>query len=175
MRRLFYIVPVLAFAVLAWILLESLKGNPSGEMPTALAGRPAPRLTLAPLDGRSAGLAPADLTGRVTLVNIFASWCVPCREEAPQLAQLARARGVRLVGIAYKDTPGAARAFLDEYGDPYERIGLDADGAAGIEWGISGVPETFIVDARGIVRARFGPLGPDNVESALLPAIEAAR
>ncbi len=176
MKRLFYIAPVAAFVALAWILFASLHPHPSSAIATVLQGRPAPRLALPPLDARTQGLQPADLAapGRVTLVNVFASWCIPCREEAPQLAQLARARGVRLVGIAYKDAPGAARAFLDEYGDPYERIGLDADGRAGIEWGISGVPETFVIDGRGIVRGRFGPLGPDELVADLLPAIAAA-
>ncbi|HEY0300187.1 MAG TPA: DsbE family thiol:disulfide interchange protein [Rhizomicrobium sp.] len=176
MRRLFYIAPVVAFVALAVILLNSLHTTPSSEIATVLRGRPAPRLALPPLDGRGQGLAPSDLAapGRVTLVNVFASWCIPCREEAPQLAQLARARGVRLIGIAYKDTPQGARAFLDEYGDPFARIGLDADGRAGIEWGISGVPETFVVDAHGIVRGRFGPIGPDTLAGDLLPAIAAA-
>ena len=177
MRRLFYIVPAAAFVVLAWILFSSLHTHPSAEIPTALTGRPAPRLVLPALDADAPDFTPADVSvpGQVTLVNVFASWCIPCREEAPQLAQLARAPGVRLVGIVYKDKPDAARAFLQEYGNPFQRIGQDADGRAGIEWGISGVPETFVVDGHGIVRGRFGPLSPDNVKSDLLPAIEAAR
>lgn len=176
MRRLFYIVPVLAFVALAWILFSSLHTHPSSEIPTVLKSHAAPHLVLAPLDAGAPALGPSDLAvpGQVTLVNVFASWCIPCREEAPQLAQLARAPGVRLVGIVYKDKPDAARAFLQEYGNPFQRIGLDADGRAGIEWGISGVPETFVIDGHGIVRGRFGPLSPDNVKSDLLPAIEAA-
>lgn len=175
MRRLFYIVPVLAFVALAFILLRSLHTHPSAEIPSALKDKPAPHLVLAPLDQGAPAFSPADLAvpGQVTLVNVFASWCIPCREEAPQLAQLARAPGVRLVGIVYKDKPDAASAFLQEYGNPFQRIGLDADGRAGIEWGISGVPETFVVDGHGIVRGRFGPLSPDNVRSDLLPVIEA--
>lgn len=176
MRRLFYIAPVLAFAVLAWILYGSLHGNRSASLPTALLGRPAPQLDLPPLDARTQGVRSADLRtkGRVTIVNLFASWCVPCHEEAPQLAQLASARGVRLIGIAYKDKPEAARAFLDETGNPFERIGLDADGRAFIDWGASGVPETFVLDSHGIVRGRFGPLTPDSMVTDLLPAIWAA-
>jgi cytochrome c biogenesis protein CcmG/thiol:disulfide interchange protein DsbE len=175
-KRLFYIVPVLAFFGLAWILLRSLHGHDGVALPTALAGHPAPQLTLPPLDPGTPGLGPSDLAtpGRVTVVNVFASWCIPCREEAPQLAQLARARGVRLVGIVYKDRPEAARAFLAEYGNPFERIGTDADGRAGIEWGISGVPETFVIDGHGIVRARFGPLSADDLVTQMLPAILAA-
>ena len=176
MRRLFYIVPALAFVALAFILLRSLHTHPSAEIPTALTGRPAPRLVLPALDADAPDFTPADVSvpGQVTLVNVFASWCIPCREEAPQLAQLARAPGVRLVGIVYKDKPDAARAFLQEYGNPFQRIGQDADGRAGIEWGISGVPETFVVDGHGIVRGRFGPLSPDNIKSDLLPVVEAA-
>ncbi|HEX4301214.1 MAG TPA: DsbE family thiol:disulfide interchange protein [Rhizomicrobium sp.] len=176
MKRLFYILPVLVFLGLAIFLLRSLKGPPPAEIPSVLVDHPAPRLTLPPLDTRTQGLRPADLAqpGRVTLVNIFASWCIPCREEAPQLAQLARARGVRLIGIAYKDKPEAARAFLDEVGNPFERVALDADGRAGIEWGTSGVPETFVIDGHGIVRARFGPLSADNLVLELLPAIASA-
>jgi cytochrome c biogenesis protein CcmG/thiol:disulfide interchange protein DsbE len=175
-KRLIYILPVLAFAGLAIFLFMSLRGPPPAEIPSVLVDKPVPALTLPPLDPRARNLAPADLArkGKVTLVNVFASWCVPCREEAPQLAELARARGVRLIGIVYKDKPDAARAFLADVGDPYERIGFDASGRAGIEWGISGVPETFVVDAHGIIRGRFGPLTPDNLVSDLLPAIARA-
>lgn len=176
MRRLFYILPVIAFLVLGWFLYASLRPTPLSTMKTALLGRPAPALTLPPLNPGDAGLGPRDVAGggRVTLVNLFASWCIPCREEAPQLAELARARGVRLIGIAYKDKPEAARAFLAEFGNPYSRIGLDSDGRAGIEWGISGVPETFVIDRHGIVRGRFGPLSPDGLVLDLLPAIARA-
>jgi len=175
-KRLFYILPVVAFVALAWFLHASLAPAPLAAMKTALIGRPAPQLTLPPLDAQTKGIAPADLAdpNRVTLVNLFASWCIPCRQEAPQLAQLARARGLRLIGIAYKDKPEAARAFLDEYGNPFERVALDADGRAGIEWGISGVPETFVLDRHGIVRGRFGPLSPDGLVIDLLPAIARA-
>lgn len=176
MKRLTYILPAIAFLGLAWFLFSSLKGPPAAEIPSVLVDRHVPALSLPALDGRAPGFGPADLAqkGRVTLVNVFASWCVPCREEAPQLAQLARARGVRLIGIVYKDKPAAARAFLDEYGNPFERIGLDADGRAGIEWGISGVPETFVVDGHGVIRGRFGPLSPDNLVIDMLPAIASA-
>ncbi|MEI9997112.1 MAG: DsbE family thiol:disulfide interchange protein [Rhizomicrobium sp.] len=177
MKRLFYILPVLAFLGLAWFLHASLRPPAAAAMQSALVGKPVPALALPPLDAHTLGFGRSDLAakGRVTIVNVFASWCIPCREEAPQLAQLARARGVRLIGIAYKDTPQAARAFLDEYGDPYERIGLDAAGAAGIEWGISGVPESFVVDSHGVVRGRFGPLTPDGLILDVLPAIAAAH
>jgi cytochrome c biogenesis protein CcmG/thiol:disulfide interchange protein DsbE len=176
MRRLLYVLPVLAFLGLGWFLYASLGPKPPAALKTALLGRPAPQLALPPLDARTLGLEPADYRARdgVTLVNLFASWCIPCREEAPALAALARDHGVRLIGIAYKDKPDAARAFLDEYGNPFARVGLDADGRAGIEWGISGVPETFIVDRHGIVRGRFGPLTAEGLSTDLLPAIAQA-
>lgn len=176
MRRLFYILPVVAFLGLGWFLYASLRPAPPAALPSALLGRPAPALSLPPLDDAALGLGPADYASadRVTVVNLFASWCIPCREEAPALAQLARAKGVRLIGIAYKDTPKAARAFLDEYGDPFERLAIDADGRAGIEWGISGVPETFVIDRHGIVRGRFGPLTRDGLAADLMPAIARA-
>jgi cytochrome c biogenesis protein CcmG, thiol:disulfide interchange protein DsbE len=177
-KRLAYILPVLAFVGLAWFLYASLRPPPPAAMHSALIDKPAPALVLPPLDGGTAGIGPKDLavTGRATIVHFFASWCIPCREEAPELAQLARARGVRLIGVAYKDTPGAARAFLAEYGNPFERIGLDATGRAGIDWGITGVPESFVVDAHGIVRGHFGPLTPDGLVLDVLPAIvRAAR
>jgi len=174
-KRLFYILPVLGFLALGVFLYASLRPAPPAAMTSALLGRPAPALTLPPLDAQTRGFGPADLVGRVTLVNLFASWCVPCREEAPALAELARVRGVRLIGIDYKDKPEAARAFLSEYGNPFDRIGLDADGRAGIEWGISGVPETFVLDRHGIVRGRFGPLSPDGLVTDMLPAIARAE
>ncbi len=174
MRRLLYIAPVVLFGVLA-VLLYGRLHSPADEVPSVLLGEPAPRTVLPPLDAGTRGFGPDDLKGRVTLVNVFASWCIPCREEAPALAALARVHHVRLIGLVYKDKPEAARAFLDEYGNPFERIGLDADGRAGIEWGISKVPESFVVDARGVIRGRFGPLDPDTLEQVLLPTIRAAH
>ena len=176
MKRLFYILPVLGFLALAAFLYASLRPAPPAAMRSALLDKPAPALTLPALDGETQGVAPADLAvkGKVTVVNVFASWCIPCREEAPALAQLARARGVRLIGIAYKDRPDAARSFLNEYGNPFERVALDADGRAGIEWGISGVPESFVLDAHGVVRGHFGPLTPDGLVMDMLPAIARA-
>ncbi len=174
MKRFLYLLPVLAFIGLGWFLYASLRPPPPAAMISPLLDKPAPALTLPPVDGQARGFGPSDLVGHVTLVNLFASWCIPCREEAPALAQLARVRGVRLIGIAYKDKPEAARAFLDQYGNPFDRIGLDADGRAGIEWGISGVPETFVIDRHGIVRGRFGPLTPDGLVIDMLPAIARA-
>ena len=121
--------------------------------------------------------AAADLaSGHVTVVNLFAHWCIPCRLEGPGLAEIASLKGVALYGIAYKDSPDKAREFLNEMGNPYSRIDLDGDGRAGIEWGITGVPETFVVDAKGIVRLRYaGPLIGDALTAIVLPAIRNAE
>jgi len=176
MKRAIYIIPVLLFAGLAYFLFHSLIAPPPTELPSALIGKPAPALTLAPLDHDAQGFGPADLKGHVTIVNVFASWCVPCREEGPLLSTLAGLKGVALYGLVYKDTPEKARAFLKDVGNPFSRIGLDKSGEAGIEWGVYGVPETFVVDADGIIRLRYaGPLTPDVLSGQILPAIERAR
>ena len=176
MKRLVYILPVVAFVVLAGFLFEGLRGPAPDNLPSMLIGKPAPTLTLPRLDAASEGFGPKELNGgRVTVVNVFASWCVPCRTEAPQLAQLGQARGVQLFGMAWKDTPKKARSFLADVGNPYARIGFDGDGRAGIEWGVYGVPETYIIDRHGVIRERFvGPITPDSLVLDILPAIAAA-
>jgi cytochrome c biogenesis protein CcmG/thiol:disulfide interchange protein DsbE len=176
-KRLVYILPVLAFLALATVLFHSLMAPPPGELPSALVGKPVPPVTLSALDTQTQGFGPQDLArGKVTVVNVFASWCAPCRSEAPVLQTLAQMRGITLYGFVYKDKPNAARAFLKDVGNPFSRIGLDADGRAGIDWGVYGVPETYVVDGHGVVRERFvGELTPDLVSSRVLPAIEAAR
>jgi cytochrome c biogenesis protein CcmG, thiol:disulfide interchange protein DsbE len=175
-KRLLYLLPVVAFVGLAIFLFESLRAPPPGELPSVLIDKPAPALALPALDTATLGFDRAQLaTGRVTVVNVFASWCVPCRAEAPQLAQLGQARGVQLFGLVWKDTPQRARAFLKDVGNPYARIGYDGDGHAGIEWGVYGVPETFIIDGHGVVRERFvGPITPDSLVLDVLPAIASA-
>ncbi len=177
MKRLIYILPALGFLVLAFFLFRSLLQGPPDNLPSALIGKPAPRIILPPLDAATQGFGPEQLSaGHVTVVNVFASWCAPCRIEAPQLAQLAHAKGFVLYGMVQKDTAARARAFLDEVGNPFARIGLDADGRAGIEWGVYGVPETYILDGRGIVRERFvGPITPEALASDIMPAIARAQ
>ena len=142
-----------------------------------LIDKPAPRIALPALDARAKAFAPADLAaGHVTVLNVFASWCVPCREEAPGLAAIRRMDGVALYGMVWKDSAAKARAFLDEVGDPYARIDLDADGRAGIDWGVYGVPETFVIDPHGVVRLRYaGPLVGDALSNIVLPAIAKAK
>jgi len=173
--------PLVAFAALAalfWFRLGS--GDPS-KIPSALIGRPAPQTTLPPLEGLVAGnaqvpgLDPAMLKGKVSVVNVWASWCVPCHDEAPLLTELAKDKRLQLVGINYKDAPDNARRFLGRYGNPYGIVGVDGNGRAAIEWGVYGVPETFVVGRDGtIVYKLVGPVTADNVESMLKVEIDKA-
>ena len=172
--------PLIAVALLAALMLARLTSGDPARIPSALIGKPAPSLTLPGLDG-APRLADADLrAGHPTIINIFGSWCVPCRVEHPHLMALAadpkmRALGAKLLGVAQKDTPEAIKKYLGELGDPYAAIGLDADNRAGIDWGVYGVPETFIVDGAGIIVAKHvGPLGEGDLEKEILPALEKA-
>jgi cytochrome c biogenesis protein CcmG/thiol:disulfide interchange protein DsbE len=176
MKRALYVIPVLLFAALVFVFFDSLRGPPPDQLPSMLIGKAAPRVALAALDAKSPGFTSADLSaGHVTVVNFFASWCAPCRDEAPMLAALSRMKGVTLYGLVYKDKPALARAFLDDTGNPFQRIDIDAGGGAGIEWGIYGVPETYVIDGHGIVRDRYaGPLTPQVLRDEILPAIAAA-
>jgi cytochrome c biogenesis protein CcmG/thiol:disulfide interchange protein DsbE len=176
-KRWIFILPVAAFAVLAFFLFKSLWAPPPSIIPSALLDKPAPRLTLPALDARSTAFTPADLTaGHVSVINVFASWCAPCRTETSQLAALSQLSGVALYGLVQKDKPEAARAFLDELGNPFAKIARDDDGRASIEWGVYGVPETYVVDGKGIVRFKYvGPLNDQVLQDQVLPAVKAAR
>ncbi len=178
-RRLrpIHLLPLVLFAALAAVFLFRLQSGVNPEhIPSALIGKPAPVFDLPPLEGTNVGgLARADLDGEVTLVNVFASWCGPCRLEHPVLEALAPDPRFRLVGINYKDQPANAVRFLNELGNPYDAIGTDESGRAGIEWGVFGVPETFVVDRQGTVVYKFiGPITPERLESQLMPEIEKA-
>lgn len=179
--RWYYAVPVVLFfglvAIFAASLVGSIQTPPSLQQTSALIDRPAPRVVLPALDAKADAFRSQDLAaGHVTVLNVWASWCVPCRAEAPALAQLSTLRDVQLYGLVYKDAPSKARAFLDEIGDPYRRIDLDGDGRAGIDWGVTGVPETFVIDGKGVVRLRYaGPLVGSALTDIVLPAIEKAR
>jgi len=177
MKRWIPIVPIAAFAVLAFFLFKSLWSPAPGIVPSALINKPAPRLVLPGLDAQSAAFTPADLrAGHVSVVNVFASWCAPCRLEAVQLADLAKLPGVAVYGLAQKDKPAATRAFLDEVGNPFARIARDDDGRASIEWGVYGVPETYVVDGKGIIRLKYvGQLTEDVLAQQVVPAIKAAQ
>jgi cytochrome c biogenesis protein CcmG/thiol:disulfide interchange protein DsbE len=171
-RRLLYLIPVLVFIGVGIGLALGLTRDP-GVLPSALLDKSVPAFELPPLEGRAgAGLSSQDLqAGQPALVNVFASWCVPCRAEHPLLMALAE-RGVTIYGINYKDPPEQASAWLAELGDPFARIGADRDGRVGIDWGVYGVPETFVVDGEGRIRHRFvGPLQPRDVDRTLLPLL----
>jgi len=173
--RIVLLLPLAVFCVLAAIFLLRLESTGDPEaIPSVLVGKPAPDFSLPALAGASVpGLSRADLAGRITLVNIFASWCVPCREEHPQLVEIARDPRIRLVGIDYKDAPENALRLLTEMGNPYAAIGVDTKGRAAIDWGVYGVPETFIVGPDGTIRRKFiGPIGPDALSTVIRPAID---
>ena len=175
--RLIYLLPLGFFVCLALIFFVQLRSGVDPEaIPSALVGKPAPAFDLPALEGSGIpGLTRADLDGKVTVVNIFASWCGPCRQEHAVLAALSQS-GVRVVGINYKDGADNARRFLAELGNPYAAIGIDARGRAAIEWGVYGVPETFLVGPDGIIRHKFiGPLTAEAVKDVLMPAIEKAK
>lgn len=175
--KLIYLLPLGLFLSLALIFFQRLEfGGDPAAIPSVLVGQPAPPFDLPPLDGAGLpGLARADLDGQVTVVNIFASWCGPCRLEHPQLVALAKDERIRLVGINYKDQPANALRFLDDVGNPFAAIGVDQRGRIAIDWGVYGVPETFVVDREGVIRFKFiGPLTPEAVEQALMPEIEKA-
>jgi cytochrome c biogenesis protein CcmG/thiol:disulfide interchange protein DsbE len=176
MKRLLYIVPVIAFAVLAWLLFDSLSAPPHDQLPSALLNEPAPSFSLPALAGTATAFTRADLaSGHVTVLNVWASWCVPCRLEAPILNRVKQLDGVALYGLVYKDKPERARQFLRENGNPFSRIDLDSRGRAAIDWGVYDVPETFVIDGKGLIRMRYsGPITEDVLTDTLLPAIEAA-
>ena len=180
-RTLLMALPLIVFAglaVLFWLRLGS--GDPS-KIPSALIGRPAPQTTLPPLAGLTndgaqvPGLDPAVFKGKVSIVNVWASWCVPCHDEAPLFTALAEDKRLQLVGINYKDAPDNARRFLGRYGNPFGVVGVDGNGRAAIEWGVYGVPETFIVGRDGIIVYKMvGPVTPENIGAVLKPEIDKA-
>jgi cytochrome c biogenesis protein CcmG, thiol:disulfide interchange protein DsbE len=180
-RRVAVLVPLAIFLGLALLFFFRLNAGDPSIIPSALIGHPAPQTKLPPIagldrDGKPVpGLDPANFIGAVTVVNVWASWCVPCHDEAPLLLQLAQDSRLHLIGINYKDDPDNARRFLGRYGDPFVAAGADQDGRAAIEWGVYGVPETFVVgrDAR-IDFKLVGPITADNFDSVLKPQIEKA-
>lgn len=178
------LLPLIIFGAIAALFLVRLFAGDPSHLPSALIGREVPHFDLPPVAGLTdrPGLSDADLRqGHVTIVNVFASWCVPCQQENPQLLALSQNAalhkdGVRLVGIAYKDKPENTRRFLGEAGDPYARIGADVSGLTGIDFGVYGVPETYVVKGNGKIAYKYvGPLSPDAITSTLLPQIAKAQ
>jgi len=180
-RRIVVLVPLAAFLGLVLLFLFRLNAGDPALIPSALIGHPAPQTNLPPIAGLDRdgqpipGIDPASFKGAVTVVNVWASWCVPCHDEAPLLMQLARDSRLRLVGINYKDQPDNARRFLGRYGNPFAAAGADENGRASIEWGVYGVPETYVIgrDAR-IAYKLVGPITADNFDTVLKPQIEKA-
>ena len=180
-RRLVVLLPLIVFLGIAALFLYRLGAGDPSMLPSALIGRPAPNTPLPPLEGLAhdgkpvPGIAAADLKGAVSLVNVWASWCVPCRDEAPLLMKLAEDKRIRVIGINYKDEPANARSFIRRYGNPYAAVGTDANGRAGIEWGVYGVPENFVIGRDGRIAYKLvGPVTAANLETVLKPQFEKA-
>ena len=169
------LVPLMLFVGVFAAFGFGLRLNPN-LVPSPLIGKPAPTFKLPPVEGRSRGLSSADLRGKVSLVNVFASWCVSCRDEHPLLMRLKADGNVPIYGIDYKDKPDDAMRWLARMGDPYARAGADLDGRVAIDWGVYGVPETFVVDRRGrIAFKEIGPITPEVLDRTILPLIQRLR
>jgi cytochrome c biogenesis protein CcmG/thiol:disulfide interchange protein DsbE len=180
-RILLMLLPLIFFAGLAVLFWFGLGAGDPSRIPSALIGHPAPQTTLPALEGLETngtplpGLDPAVFKGKVSVVNVWASWCVPCHEEAPLLTELGKDTRLQMIGINYKDTPENARRFLGRYGNPFSVVGVDANGRAAIEWGVYGVPESFIVGRDGKIAYKMvGPIAPDNFDSVMKVEIEKA-
>jgi cytochrome c biogenesis protein CcmG, thiol:disulfide interchange protein DsbE len=180
-RVLLMALPLVMFAGLAVLFLFGLHDGDPSRIPSALIGHPAPQTALPPVEGLVSngapvpGLDPATFKGKVSVVNVWASWCVPCHDEAPLLIALGQDKRLQVIGINYKDTPENARRFLGRYGNPFGMVGVDNNGRAAIEWGVSGVPETFVVGREGtIVFKLVGPITPDNIDKVLKAEIDKA-
>jgi cytochrome c biogenesis protein CcmG, thiol:disulfide interchange protein DsbE len=167
-----FLIPLALFAVLVGFLIVGLQRDPR-EIPSPLVEKPAPAFNVAQLVAADKTFSPADMKGQVWMLNVWASWCVACREEHPLLVQLKGAKIVPVVGLDYKDQRPVALKFLSQNGDPYDLSAFDADGRVGIDYGVYGVPETFIIDKNGIIRHKqIGPITPEALEKKILPLIE---
>jgi cytochrome c biogenesis protein CcmG/thiol:disulfide interchange protein DsbE len=179
--RLIHLLPLGIFLALAAVFFTRLvSGEDPSQIPSVLVGKTAPDFSLPALEGLARdgtpipGLDTETLRGKVSLVNVFASWCGPCREEHPLLTRLAGDKRIQVLGINYKDIPENARRFLGELGNPYAAVGVDDSGRTAIDWGVYGVPETFLVGPDGVIRRKFiGPLSEQAIAEVLMPEIEA--
>ena len=180
-RGILVLLPLIIFLGLAALFYVGLgEGDPS-LLPSALIGKPMPKTELPPIEGLTRndqpvpGLNDATFKDKVTLVNVWASWCVPCHDEVPFLEQLSHDKRFQLVGINYKDAPADARRFLGRYGNPYAASGADRSGAESINWGVYGVPETYVIDRSGHITYKLvGPISAANLQGALMPAVDKA-
>lgn len=180
-RRAILLVPLVAFLALAGLFLFRLGAGDPNRIPSALIGREVPKTELPPVEGllrdgkALPGLSPTVFQGKVTLLNVWASWCVPCHDEAPLLDQLSRDKRFQIVGINYKDQPDNARRFIGRYGNPFVAVGSDPNGRAAIDWGVYGVPETFVIGKDGRIAYKLvGPITELNLAGTLMPVIKKA-
>jgi len=180
-RRLLVLLPLAVFLALAALFLFRLGAGDPSKLPSALIGRPVPDTPLPAVEGLLRdgkpvpGITNADFKGAVSLVNVWASWCVPCHDEAPLLTKLAEDKRIRILGINYKDQPDNARRFIGRYGNPFAAVGADAKGRVSIDWGVYGVPETFVIGRDGKIAYKLvGPISPENLAATLKPQIEKA-
>ena len=180
-RTLLVLLPLVVFIGIAGLFLVGLNEGDPSQLPSALIGKPAPKTELPPIDGLDRdgkpvpGINYAMLKGGVTLVNVWASWCVPCHDEVPFLEALGKDKRFKLVGINYKDAPSDARRFLNKYGNPFVASGADRSGRASIDWGVYGVPETYVVDRNGTITYKLvGPITQANLADTMLPEIAKA-
>jgi cytochrome c biogenesis protein CcmG/thiol:disulfide interchange protein DsbE len=171
MKKRYVLIPLALFLVLAVFLAKGLKLNPR-EVPSPLVGKPAPAFSLPQLQ-KEGSFSPKDMAGQVWLLNVWASWCVACRIEHPVLVDFAKRKIVPLIGLDYKDQRPDALAWLQRHGDPYDFSVVDADGRVGIDYGVYGVPETYLIDKAGVIRFKqIGPVTPEVVEQKILPLIK---
>jgi cytochrome c biogenesis protein CcmG/thiol:disulfide interchange protein DsbE len=177
------VLPVVIFAVVVGFFAMALRSGDPSLLPSTLVGKPVPQTTFPPIEGLetpgkpNSGFASADLAkGKVSVVNYWASWCVPCVDEHPLLQQLKDASGADVYGINYKDQASAARRFLGRFGNPFTAVGTDADGRAAIDWGVYGTPETFVVNGKGaVIYKHVGPITDESLKTKLLPIIAKAK
>jgi cytochrome c biogenesis protein CcmG, thiol:disulfide interchange protein DsbE len=171
MKRLGFLIPLFVLAVLVAFLAAGLKLNPR-EVPSPLIGKPAPGFSLARLDDPAQTIQREDMLGKVWMLNVWASWCVACREEHPLLVEFARRKLVPIYGLNYKDKRADGLGWLGQFGNPYDASLFDNDGRVGIDFGVYGVPETFIIDRQGVIRMKhIGPLTPDVIQTEIEPLV----
>ena len=173
MKRLWFLIPLAAFFALATMLAFGLKLDPH-EVPSPLIDKPAPKFALTRLDDAAKTISLEDMRGKVWMLNVWASWCVACRDEHPLLVAFAKSKPVPLIGLNYKDTRPAGLTWLTRFGNPYDASLFDADGRVGIDFGVYGVPETFVIDKQGVIRFKqIGPVTPEILQSRIVPLLKA--